>query len=227
MGKPKGGCLPTILFLIIVGIICSTVDFAYNNWQLLETVLYVILISIVIYIVADTHPFSITSCHFEPEELNTIQKEAAYKEMTQISSSVIIGFGGFVLSALFYIMALSVTKEFVLCSACIGFMVLFLIMFASYTSRMCQLYSVLDNVKRILICPYCKSPNIQAKFVKGSYTRGHSHTEVSQNINPFKPFTYKNIDSKPVTTTMNYKNTYSCKTCGKVFDKPQVFEQTN
>lgn len=84
--------------------------------------------------------------------------------------------------------------------------------------------SILDNKKRVQICPNCKSTNIKQRFVKDSYVRGHSRTYKSKNINPFKPFTYTNYDTKPVKSSINYKTTYYCQNCGSVFDTPQLFE---
>ena len=86
-------------------------------------------------------------------------------------------------------------------------------------------YVLFDTTECILICPVCQSPRIKNRFVKGSQTRGHSRTYVSKNINPFKPFTYRNYDTGPVTTTMNYKTIYVCETCGAVFDTPEQFKE--
>lgn len=91
-------------------------------------------------------------------------------------------------------------------------------------STKARMERILDDKKRKAICPYCKSPNIKQRFVKGSTTRGKSRTRVSKNINPMHPFSYRNYDTKPVNTSHNYKTTYYCQTCGSVFDNPQIFE---
>lgn len=225
-GQPKGGCLPVIILIFFIGIVGTALDFVKANWLVLEVLVFFVLICIVFISVASNNPFKITSLHLEDDELPSIQKKAAYKEITQISGNVIIGMGGFVFSAACFAFSVFVIKDAVICSGCIAFMILFYIMYQSYASRIIQLYSLLDGIKRTYICPYCKSTAIKTKFVRSSYTRGHAHSEVSENINPFKPFTYTNIDSKPVTTKMDYKNTYTCNSCGRVFDRPQVFEET-
>lgn len=92
------------------------------------------------------------------------------------------------------------------------------------SNKRTQLKRILDDKERVHICPNCKSTDIKQRFVKDSSTRGATRTRVSKNINPLRPFTYKNYDHEPSTTQNNYKTTYYCQSCGAVFDTPQLFE---
>ena len=156
----------------------------------------------------------------------SIQKQAAQQELDKIKpSNFIIGIAmiiiGFIMllyciftkGSSFFAMLFSIFTICISSSYCIG----------AKTVKD-NMESILDDKKRAYICPNCKSPNIKQRFVKSSTVRGKSRTRVSKNINPGRPFTYRNYDREPSTTTNHYKTTYYCQVCGAVFDRPQVFE---
>lgn len=156
----------------------------------------------------------------------SIQKQAAQKELNSIDTDniklslflCIVGIGMLIFSIFvkgspihFFIIGILLT---VICGG----------EYIALKEKKERLERILDDKKRKAICPYCKSPNIKQRFVKGSTTREKSRTRVSKNINPLHPFSYRNYDTKPVNTSHNYKTTYYCQTCGSVFDNPQIFE---
>ena len=160
----------------------------------------------------------------QPQKNKTIQQQAAeaeLKELNEVSPYIFLGAG--IMFLLFFLYGWYKDKS-AICVVSFILMVVSDTAFCTTRDRITKLNRILDDKKRALICPNCKSTNIKQRFVKDSYVRGHSRTYKSKNINPFKPFTYTNYDTKPVKSNINYKTTYFCQNCGSVFDTPQLFE---
>lgn len=156
-----------------------------------------------------------------------IQKQAAEQELKRIKKSDIYlyAFMSFCsLVGIIYGIFSHTEKSGSITIVSVVLFILFLNSALGLYNRRKSLENIISDTKVVLICPNCKSPSIKQRFVRNTITRGHSRTYKSKNINPFKPFTNTNYDTKPVKTNVNYKTTYECQICGNVFDTPQTFE---
>ena len=160
----------------------------------------------------------------EGYNLNTIQKKAAYNELQKnknfkyefilyisICSALIVAGLWLKMKLIIWISILSII--------CLS------ISYFSKRSRMIQLEQILDNKKRIAICPHCKSPNIKSHFVRTSSVRHTTRGYRSKNLNPFMPFVTSRFTVKPTATTYNHTTKYQCNNCGSVFYQPEIFEE--
>lgn len=86
--------------------------------------------------------------------------------------------------------------------------------------RIEYLQNVSDGKREILICPYCKGTNVKFDAVQsGTYTSGQT-ARISDNINPFRPFTHTNVKTSGTRSDIIYKTLYICGDCGKTFNNP-------
>lgn len=89
-------------------------------------------------------------------------------------------------------------------------------------NRKKELTELAAGKKIVNVCPKCKSENITMQMVQKSTFVMHDKTRVSDNINPFHPFTHTNVKKGNDYSTPIYGNQCHCLNCGHVFAKPEV-----
>lgn len=91
--------------------------------------------------------------------------------------------------------------------------------------RIKELQKIVNGHNRILICPYCKSPDISSSVVQTGITTGPQKSRVSVNLNPLHPFTHTNIKTSAASSYLDYGSKFQCNSCGKIFDTPEEYWQ--
>lgn len=160
----------------------------------------------------------------EGYNLNTIQKKAAYNEMQKYSNYKSDFLQQMIICAVVIVGGIWLGSKLVIGLGTFS-IICFIISYFSRRSRMNQLEQILDNKRRIAICPHCKSPNIKSHFVRSSSVRHTTRGYRSKNLNPFMPFVTSRFTVKPTATTYNHTTKYQCNNCGSVFYQPEIFEE--
>lgn len=148
---------------------------------------------------------------FAQEELNT-NKKLDGKENNHIAIIMLV-FG----IILFFIPGCQLFAVIVFIVA-----LLYKLISIDQVNRKKELENIASGKKIVNVCPKCKSENITMQMVQKSTFVMHDKTRVSDNINPFHPFTHTNVKKGNDYSTPIYGNQCHCLNCGHVFAKPEV-----
>lgn len=153
---------------------------------------------------------------------NNIQQVSAKKELDDLKRK---GVGLYIFaSVLFAALAISLFSSpgalfcLIICIICISATV-------KRLKRIKELQKIVNGHNRILICPYCKSPDISSSVVQTGITTGPQKSRVSVNLNPLHPFTHTNIKTSSTNSYLDYGSKFQCNSCGKIFDTPEEYWQ--
>lgn len=153
---------------------------------------------------------------------NNIQQVSAKKELDDLKRK---GVGLYIFaSVLFAALAISLFSSpgalfcLIICIICISATV-------KRLKRIKELQKIVNGHNRILICPYCKSPDISSSVVQTGITTGPQKSRVSVNLNPLHPFTHTNIKTSATNSYLDYGSKFQCNSCGKIFDTPEEYWQ--
>lgn len=153
---------------------------------------------------------------------NNIQQVSAKKELDDLKRK---GVGLYIFaSVLFAALAISLFSSpgalfcLIICIICISATV-------KRLKRIKELQKIVNGHNRILICPYCKSPDISSSVVQTGITTGPQKSRVSVNLNPLHPFTHTNIKTSATNSYLDYGSKFQCNSCGKIFDTPGEYWQ--